>query len=61
MSHQIGYGDTSDDGDVSAILLEVTVDAFSDSFCDGLYRDYEPSLMVCAGTEGMTITLLFPF
>lgn len=50
---QTGYGDTSDGGDTSDILLEVTVDTFSDTFCDTLYRDYDPSIMVCAGTEGL--------
>jgi hypothetical protein len=52
--HQVGYGDTSDNGEVSNILLEVTVDTFADTFCDTLYRDYDPSIMLCAGTEGTT-------
>lgn len=47
----IGYGDTSDGGDISQILLEVDVDTFSDVFCDNTYAIYEPDLMVCAGTE----------
>ena len=47
----IGFGDTSDGGDTSDILLEVDVDTFSDVFCDNLYRVYDPKTMVCAGAE----------
>jgi hypothetical protein len=53
--NQIGYGDTSDGGEASDILLEVTVDAYADTFCDSLYRDYDPLIMVCAGTEGTRV------
>jgi secreted trypsin-like serine protease len=44
-----GFGDTSDGGDPSPILLDVEVDTFSDDFCDQLYTVYEPTTMICAG------------
>lgn len=46
-----GYGDTSDGGQISNVLLEVDVDAYGDDFCDRLYAVYEPDTMLCAGTE----------
>lgn len=45
----IGFGDTSDGGDVSQILLQVDVNTYSDQFCDDLYMVFEPATMVCAG------------
>jgi trypsin len=46
----IGFGDTTDGGDPSPMLLMVNVDVFSDQFCDDLYNVFEPSTMICAGT-----------
>lgn len=45
-----GFGDTADGGEPSPVLLDVTVDTFSDEFCDALYNVYEPDTMICAGT-----------
>lgn len=47
----MGYGDTSENGTVSEILLQVDVDTYDDSFCEPRFANYDPETMVCAGTE----------
>jgi trypsin len=47
----IGFGDTSDGGDLSDVLLMVDIDVYADQSCANLYGNFDPDTMICAGTE----------
>lgn len=46
----IGFGDTTENGELSNELLTVTVDTYADIFCFNLFKSYVPASMICAGT-----------
>jgi trypsin len=46
----IGYGDTTDGGDSSSVLLMVDINVYTDQFCYDYYGDTDPDTMICAGT-----------
>lgn len=47
----IGFGRTSDEGDFSEDLLEVTIDVYSDKDCRHAYRCIGNDMHLCAGTK----------
>lgn len=50
----IGFGMTSEDGNLSSILRHVSVNAYSNEVCKEVYKDLYPiknNMFLCAGTE----------
>jgi trypsin len=45
----VGWGDTSEGGDLPDNLQEARVPITTDQYCAGAYSDFDPKTMVCAG------------
>jgi secreted trypsin-like serine protease len=45
----VGFGTTSEGGDVADTLQEAQVPVTTDAYCAGAYDDFDASTMVCAG------------
>ena len=45
----VGFGTTSEGGDVADTLQEAQVPVTTDAYCSGAYSDFDASTMVCAG------------
>jgi secreted trypsin-like serine protease len=45
----VGFGTTSEGGDVADTLQEAQVPVTTDAYCAGAYSDFDPQTMVCAG------------
>ena len=49
MESIVGFGTTSEGGDVADILQEAQVPITTDAYCSGAYDDFDATSMVCAG------------
>jgi len=45
----LGWGDTTEGGSASPVLLGATVPVVSDATCKAAYKKYDATAMVCAG------------
>jgi trypsin len=45
----VGWGTTSEGGDLPSTLQEANVPITTDAYCSGAYSDFDPKTMVCAG------------
>jgi len=45
----VGFGTTSEGGDVADTLQQAQVPITTDAYCAGAYSDFDPQTMVCAG------------
>jgi len=45
----LGWGNTTEGGSASPVLMQATVPVVSDADCKTAYRKYDPTAMVCAG------------
>jgi secreted trypsin-like serine protease len=45
----VGFGATSEGGDLPDTLQEAQVPITTDAYCAGAYSDFDPKTMVCAG------------
>jgi secreted trypsin-like serine protease len=45
----VGFGTTSEGGDLPDTLQEAQVPITTDAYCGGAYSDFDPQTMVCAG------------
>jgi secreted trypsin-like serine protease len=45
----VGWGATSEGGDLPATLQEAQVPVTTDAYCGGAYSDFDPATMLCAG------------
>jgi len=51
MGTVLGWGRTSESGEVSRYLMEATVPVVADTACGKSYKEYRATAMVCAGYE----------
>ncbi|MDX6656085.1 MAG: trypsin [Solirubrobacteraceae bacterium] len=45
----VGWGTTSEGGSTPSVLQEANVPITTDSYCSGVYSDFDPKTMICAG------------